>query len=174
VVEFMSYLNNVECNFCLRVNQLSRNNSVRHFFAVVSKLGDGGYWVLLTILTIWLQGAAAIAPIMQMWLTAAAGVLVYKSLKNSLVRERPYMNHLGIYCGTAPLDRYSFPSGHTLHAASFTTMLIVIEPLLAIVAVPFALLVAVSRVVLGLHYPSDVIVGAAIGISLGSTSFALF
>lgn len=174
MVEFMSNLNDVESNFCVRVNQLSRNNAVRQFFAVISKLGDGGYWVLLTILMIGLQGAAAISPIVQMWLTAGVGVLVYKSLKNSLVRERPYMNHLGIHCGAAPLDRYSFPSGHTLHAASFTTMLIMAEPLLAVVAVPFALLVAASRVVLGLHYPSDVIVGAAIGVSLGSTSFALF
>lgn len=174
MVEFMSYLNDTESTICLRVNQLSRNDSVRQFFTVISKLGDGGYWVLLTIFLIWLQGVSVTSAIVQMWLTAGVGVLIYKSLKTSLIRERPYINHLGIHCGTAPLDRYSFPSGHTLHAAGFTTMLSVIEPLLAVVTIPFALLVAASRVVLGLHYPSDVIVGAVIGISLASTSFAMF
>ena len=78
-----------------------------------------------------------------------------------------------IVCGMPPLDRYSFPSGHTLHAVSFTIMIAHFEPLLLPVAIPFAILVAASRVILGLHYPSDVIVGALIGASLASASIGL-
>jgi undecaprenyl-diphosphatase len=47
------------------------------------------------------------------------------------------------------------------------------EPLLLIVAAPFAVLVAISRIVLGLHYPSDVLVGAAIGIALAFAGLAI-
>ena len=90
------------------------------------------------------------------------------------MRERPYINHGDILCGTAPLDRYSFPSGHTLHAVSLTIMLAHFEPLLLPIALPFAVLVALSRVSLGLHYPSDVIVGAVIGASLAGASLAFF
>lgn len=99
-------------------------------------------------------------------LTGAGGLLIYKLLKRKLVRERPYVSNGLILCGAAPLDRYSFPSGHTLHAVSFTILFSHFEPLLLIVTAPFAVLVAISRIVLGLHYPSDVLAGAVIGIAL--------
>jgi len=82
------------------------------------------------------------------------------------VRERPYISLAGIVPGTKALDRYSFPSGHTLHAVSFTTLIVDSFPELSWLCVPFAILVAMSRVVLGLHYPSDVVAGALIGASL--------
>jgi undecaprenyl-diphosphatase len=71
------------------------------------------------------------------------------------------------------LDHFSFPSGHTLHAVLFTVMLGVSFPLLLPVMIPFMLLVAASRVVLGLHYPTDVMVGAAIGATLAGLSLCM-
>ena len=76
-------------------------------------------------------------------------------------------------CGAAPLDRYSFPSGHTLHAISLTVLYGAYEPMMLIVMAPFAALVAASRIVLGLHYPSDVLVGGTIGAALATSSIAL-
>ena len=52
--------------------------------------------------------------------TSAVGLAVYKFLKRTFVRERPFIRHAGISLAGAPLDRYSFPSGHTLHAVAFT------------------------------------------------------
>jgi undecaprenyl-diphosphatase len=103
----------------------------------------------------------------------AIGWVAYKILKRSLVRERPFVGLVGIECAMPPLDRYSFPSGHTLHAVAFTTLGIAFVPSLAVVLLPFALLVAASRVVLGLHYPSDVLVGAVLGAGLAAGSLAL-
>ena len=94
-------------------------------------------------------------------------------MKNRLVRERPYITHGEIVCGTAPLDRYSFPSGHTLHAASFTILYGSYEPTLLVVLLPFAVLIAASRIILGLHYPSDVLVGGAIGAAIATASISL-
>jgi undecaprenyl-diphosphatase len=105
--------------------------------------------------------------------TGAVGLGVYKVLKRTFVRERPFIRHAGISLAGAPLDRYSFPSGHTLHAVSFTWQASAAFPELAFVLVPLALAVAASRVVLGLHYPTDVLVGALIGIGFGTVGAAL-
>ncbi|UZD66942.1 phosphatase PAP2 family protein [Marinobacter sp. AN1] len=89
------------------------------------------------------------------------------------MRERPFISFPVIHCGTPPLDRYSFPSGHTLHAVCFTTVLALTLPALALVVLPFTLAVAASRVVLGLHYPSDVLAGALVGGVMGVVWVAL-
>ncbi len=87
------------------------------------------------------------------------------------MRERPFITHKAINRITAPLDRYSFPSGHTLHAVSFTITAWLIFPQLAVLLVPMALLIALSRVVLGLHYPTDVLAGAGLGGLLSALGF---
>ncbi len=92
----------------------------------------------------------------------------YKYLKQKTVRPRPYQVHQVIRLGERPLDHFSFPSGHTLHAVMTTTVLGYIQPVLLMLMLPFTILVAVSRMILGLHYPSDVAVGAMIGGSVAS------
>lgn len=153
----------LEVGACRAFNHVARAPGVRGLFVVASRLGDGIGWYALMILLALLQGAAGRLAALQMAVTGLAGVVLYKQLKSRLVRERPFITHAGIVCGTAPLDRYSFPSGHTLHAVLFTTLAVAWFPALAVALVPFTVLVALSRVILGLHYPTDVLAGAAIG-----------
>ena len=169
----VEYLDEFELNVCLRVNALSRRQILRRFFSIVSWLGDYPAWLFLGLGVAISQGEGAIDFALQAVATGLVGILIYKALKERLVRERPYVTHGEIVCGTAPLDRYSFPSGHTLHAVSLTILYGAYEPALLVVMVPFAMLVAASRIVLGLHYPSDVVAGALIGALLASASLAL-
>ena len=67
----------------------------------------------------------------------------------------------------------SFPSGHTMHAVAFAWQASAHFPELGWVLVPLAALIAASRVVLGLHYPSDVLAGAAIGAALAELGTSL-
>ena len=71
--------------------------------------------------------------------------------------------HQVIKLGERPLDVFSFPSGHTLQTVLFTMMLGSQTPMLLWILVPFTVLIAISRMVLGLHYPTDVLIGAGIG-----------
>lgn len=152
-----------ERRLCLLANAAARRRAVRQFFRVVSRLGDGVFWYsLMVVLPLW-QGAAGLVTSLRLAVVGAVGLGIYKLLKHRLVRERPYIGLIGIDCAMPPLDRYSFPSGHTLHAVGFTTVAVTAFPVLASVLVPFAVLVAASRVILGLHYPTDVLAGAVIG-----------
>ena len=162
-----------EQRLCRSLNRGLEHRAVRELFVVVSRLGDGIAWYLLVLLIPVRYGEAGLKPALVMAVTGLVGVGIYKLLKQHLVRERPYIACTGIHAGAAPLDRYSFPSGHTLHAASFTVLATAYFPILAWVLVPFAALVAASRVVLGLHYPTDVLAGGALGTALAGAALAL-
>ncbi|PQA46777.1 phosphatase PAP2 family protein [Amnimonas aquatica] len=169
----LARLDVLEHRLCVAFNQTSRREAVRLFFRIVSRLGDGVFWYLLMIVFM-MQGQTGRLAAAQMGATALVGVIIYKLLKGRLVRERPFISHRDICCGCPPLDRYSFPSGHTLQAVLFTTVALAWFPTLAVLLLPFTVLVALSRMVLGLHYPTDVICGAAIGFGLAHAALALW
>ncbi len=167
----IDYFDDLEFKACRRINSLSRWRAVKSFFSAISRLGDYPAWVGFGLVVALQQGTSVF--VLQAIVTASVGIFVYKMLKKRLVRERPYITHAAIECGTAPLDRYSFPSGHTLHAVSLTALYGSYEPTMLFIMVPFALLVAASRVILGLHYPSDVLVGGGLGAAIAMSSIAL-
>jgi undecaprenyl-diphosphatase len=170
---FMARVDAAEYGLCRRLNRGASLPLPRHIFRVASRLGDGPAWYVLLVALPLLYGAAALRAAGVMALTGALGVLIYALLKRLFVRERPFITHAGIDRAGAPLDRYSFPSGHTLHAVSFTWQAGVHFPELLWVLLPLAALIGASRVVLGLHYPSDVIAGAAIGAALAELGLSL-
>ena len=158
---------------CLYLNQFSHTQNIALFFKVISKLGDGIFWYLM-LFTVWvLQGIQYSLQMLYLVLGSCVGTAIYKILKRKTVRPRPYQVHQVIRLGERPLDHFSFPSGHTLHAVMVTTLLGYIQPVLLLLMLPFTMLVAVSRMVLGLHYPTDVAVGALIGGSVASVIIAI-
>ena len=158
---------------CVYLNHLSQSQRIALFFKTISRLGDGPFWYVM-MLSVWtMQGVAYGLNILYLVVMGSIGTLIYKFLKNKTTRPRPHQVHQVIVLGERPLDHFSFPSGHTLHAVMVTITLGYIQPLLLILMLPFTILVALSRMVLGLHYPSDVIVGAIIGASVASTIILL-
>jgi len=170
---FMARIDAAEYGLCRTLNRGASLALPRHVFRIASRLGDGVVWYVLIVLLPFMYGAAALRPAIAMALTGALGVVLYTLLKRVFVRERPFITHAAIDLRGAPLDRYSFPSGHTLHAVSFAWQLTAHFPELGWVVVPLAALIAASRVVLGLHYPSDVLAGAAIGAALAELGSSL-
>lgn len=174
IVEVLAWLDQAELSACRRMNAAIGRGGLLALFRVASRLGDGVLWyVLLAVLALGFGPEGRLAAL-QGAVAGLVGLILYRHLKNVLVRERPYMTHAGIICAGKPLDRFSFPSGHTLHAVSFSLIAISAFPLLAWVLVPAAMLIALSRVVLGLHYPSDVLAGALLGAGIATASMRLF
>ncbi len=162
-----------ETAWCLRANRRGEWSAVRGFFAAVSRLGDGVFWYVLMAALVIVDGLHGLAASIHMAATGVVALTLYKMLKRWTRRPRPFAADGRIQAWVAPLDEFSFPSGHTLHAVSFSLVAIGHYPLLASVLLPFTLCVAASRVVLGLHYPSDVLAATGIGTVLAGISLWL-
>lgn len=163
----------IEAALCVRVNRWCSRNSTRLFFSMVSRLGDGVIWYALMALLVLCDGMHGVAVSAQIAATGVVGLALYRLLKRWTRRPRPFAAHGRIQAWVAPLDEFSFPSGHTLHAVAFTLVALVYYPILGWVLVPLTTSIAISRVVLGLHYPSDVLAATVIGAALGGLSLWL-
>jgi len=162
-----------ESDWCLRANALCARGGARTFFGAISRLGDGGFWYALIGLMVAFDGQAGLLASLHLAATGATALLAYKALKRWTRRPRPFASDVRIRAWVAPLDEFSFPSGHTLHAVAFSVVALAHYPVLAWLLVPFTASVALSRVVLGLHYPSDVLAATAIGGLLAAASLAV-
>jgi len=155
---------------CRMASRWARRRGIHRFFGIISRLGDGGFWYGLMIVLAVLGGTRGIVAALQMLGTGLVAWLLYRTLKLHTRRPRPFRAHPDVTARAAVLDEYSFPSGHTLHAVSFTIVAVAWFPFLALPLIVFTVLVAMSRVVLGLHYPTDVLAGVLIGTALGAVS----
>jgi len=162
-----------ERRLCIAMNRWGARQALRRFFGIVSRLGDGVFWYALMAVLATFGGSRGAIAALHMALTGIVATSMYRGLKRWTKRPRPFRSHDDIVPYVAPLDEFSFPSGHTLHAVSFTLIALAWFPALAPLLLPFTLLVALSRVVLGLHYPSDVLAATVIGCGLGAVSLWL-
>lgn len=162
-----------EHEWCVSANRAGCLERSRRYFATVSRWGDGSAWYGLMATLFVFGGGRGVQAALHMAVLGAVSLILYKVLKRWTRRPRPFAADGRIQAWVAPLDEFSFPSGHTLHAVGFTIIACAYFPLLALILVPFSVSVALSRVVLGLHYPSDVLAATAIGMSLASLTLWL-
>lgn len=162
-----------EHRWCLHANQWGERGLVRGYFAAVSRLGDGVFWYWLMGLVVLVEGWSGLAAAAHLAATGATALFLYRHLKRWTRRARPCNTDARIRAWVAPLDEFSFPSGHTLQAVAFSLVAVAHYPLLAWILVPFTASTAASRIVLGVHYPSDVLAAIVIGTVLGGLSLWL-
>ena len=167
---YMNQFHHVDSHLCITFNRTSHNILIRNFFKAISRLGDGVFWYSLMALMLFVDQAHAFLPVCHMAAAGLLGTLIYKWLKVRTLRPRPFNVHQQISLRRIPLDQFSFPSGHTLHAVIFSMVAIHYYPMLSFGLIPFTILIGLSRPILGLHYPSDVLVGALIGIIISTIS----
>ena len=139
----------------------------------VSRAGNGWLWYAVVVLLPWAGGESGVSAATRMVGVAIVNIVIYKALKHWIGRPRPFRTCLHIHECVPSLDEFSFPSGHTLHSVACSVILTAYYPVLAWVVWPFTLLLTASRIVLGSHYPSDVVVGASLGALTAIVSFNL-
>lgn len=163
-----------ELRLTLALNRLGKHPPLLHLFRTVSRLGDGVFWYCLMAVLVLFGGRYGFKAAAHMGLTALFVAGLYRGMKHLIRRQRPFRRHAGIVARVRPLDEFSFPSGHTLHATCFTLIAYAYYPGLGWALLPFALLIAASRVILGVHYPTDVLAAVGIGTLIAVGSLLLF
>jgi undecaprenyl-diphosphatase len=148
---------------CEQLNALGKHKAIKDLFCGFSRLGDGVLWYsILFIMPFW-YGLYGLWVSLITLCSCYLCMSFYKSVKLHFVRERPFVTHKSITPYTLPLDRYSFPSGHTMNAMHCALVLSFLLPGWYAFMVFCVSGIALSRVILGMHYPSDVILGAVLG-----------
>jgi len=155
-----------------RLNQWEAPHWIRKWMLAASRGGDGWLWSAIGLILLLLGGPHRFDALAAGFVATVAGQFMFFTLKRIIGRERPCATEAHCWSILLPPDRFSFPSGHTITAFAITFSLGLYYPELLLAGLVFcALSVAASRLILGLHYFSDVLAGMLIGTAIGIAAF---
>jgi undecaprenyl-diphosphatase len=139
-----------------------------------SRLGDGWIWYSIGITLLLFGGDLRFVAFAAGVTAEAATLVLFRALKKASKRKRPCQLQAHCWANVLPPDQFSFPSGHSMSAFAIAIPLCIFYPDLQAALLVLSLSIAVSRVVLGMHFVSDVVVGSLLGAGLGYGSYLLF
>ena len=157
-----------------RVNRWRAPKWVRLWMICATRGGDGWLWYLMGFAILLFGGAERFAAAAAAALASGIGIVLFLWLKRLAGRKRPCHFEPHCWARLLPPDQFSFPSGHSITAFSVATSLSLFYPALMFGLLFCAASIAVSRILLGMHFLSDVVVGSLLGASLGYWAFAAF
>lgn len=153
-----------------RVHRWRPPRWIRMWMLCATRGGDGWLWYALGATLLLCGGPKRFLAVASAALAVAAGIVLFLFLKKRIGRKRPCAIEPHCWSTLLPPDQFSFPSGHTITAFAVSLSLIRFYPALAAGLLFCAGSIAVSRILLGMHYLSDVLAGAMLGASLGFLS----
>lgn len=162
-----------ECRVLLQVNRHFDKKLLNLFFRTVTNFGGADITIAAAFFLILLSSGEAKLTAIASGLALAASHIPVHMIKQFFPRKRPYLMVEKTKFPANPLQDHSFPSGHTTAIFSVVTPYVLIDPQLAFVLIPLGLCVGISRIYLGLHYPSDVLAGGILGTITGIVCFCL-
>jgi undecaprenyl-diphosphatase len=164
LVRIFHWIRQQENQLLYLINGKSHHDALIGFMRTITHIGGASATILFAII------AALYAP--DPWNkagTACLTALVASHIPVALIkkyfrRPRPYAVLSDTKLHSRPLKDYSFPSGHSTAIFAITVPFFLLSPSLILVLLPIAMIVSISRIYLGLHYPSDCLAGSLIGL----------
>ena len=168
------YIDRRDRRLMRRMNRWRAPRWFRIWMIAATRMGDGWIWYGLGLMLLAYGGPQRFSAIGAAGSAAVLGIFVFKALKGLSQRPRPCQIEPHCWSKVLPPDKFSFPSGHTMTAFSIALVVSYFYPSLEGVLFFLALSIAVSRIVLGMHFLSDVLAGVVMGVALGCASITAF
>lgn len=149
------------------ISEKWRGGSLDTVWKLFSLLGNyGAVWIALAVLLLFFRKTrrAGLAMLLALGVGYAVGNVWLKEL---VMRPRPFVTHTDLTPLLDPGDRWSFPSGHALSSFAAATALFFFHKKTGLLAYLLAVCIAFSRLYASVHYPTDVLAGAVLGILCG-------
>src|SRR5260370_11732344 len=169
----LSSLSAVEHSLMRKVNHWRPPAWVRWWMLASTKCGDGWFWAFCGVAVLASHDPGKYAAFLAAALAAATGFVLFMVLKKIVARRRPCALEPSCWATLLPRDQFSFPSGHSITAFAVAVPLSYYFPATAPVLLALAVSVAFSRIILGVHFLTDVIAGSIIGSLLGYLAVTL-
>lgn len=157
-----------------KVNKWPAPKWVRLWALAATRAGDGWLWYLAGLVVLLAGGDPRFTAVAAAGSAALVGVGLFVAVKKMSGRKRPCEIEPHCWAHLLPPDQFSFPSGHTITAFAVAVSLGAFYPIAMAFLLFCAFSIAISRILLGMHFLSDVAVGAIIGTGLALTSHSLF
>jgi len=158
-------------NLMRRVNRWRAPRWVRWWMLLATRAGDGWLWGAIGIALLMSTDPLRFRAIESAGCAVTAGIMMFHKVKRVFCRTRPRDIEPHCWAHLATRDRFSFPSGHSTTAFAVALSLGSFYPEIMPVLLVLAANVAVSRVVVGMHFLSDVLVGSGAGALLGYVAY---
>jgi undecaprenyl-diphosphatase len=149
------------------VNRWTPPRWMRLWMVAATRGGDGWLWYGIGAAVALDGGPERFRALLAAVVAVSVGIALFLSLKRACGRKRPCTLEPHSWATLLPPDQFSFPSGHTITAFAMALSLSMFYPVMLIGLLFCAFSVALSRILLGMHFLSDVLAGAAIGSALG-------
>lgn len=161
----MEFLLNLDGNILLFIQEHIRQAWMEPFWKFITSLGDSGWFWIVASVVLLIPKRTRLVGVAGLLALALGALITNVALKNLVARIRPYEVVDGLQLLIERQHDFSFPSGHT--CASFAAAAVYCKFLprvWGIGSIVLAVLISFSRLYIGVHYPSDVLVGMLIGI----------
>jgi undecaprenyl-diphosphatase len=162
----LEFINARDQGLMRRVHRWPAPRWIRVWMICATRGGDGWLWYAMGAVLLLLGGSPRFAAVGAAALAAGLGIGAFLILKKRINRRRPCAIEPHCWANLLPPDRFSFPSGHTITAFAIAVSLSAFYPALSIGLLFCAASIALSRILLGMHFLSDVVAGALIGSGL--------
>jgi undecaprenyl-diphosphatase len=157
-----------------KLNRWRAPRWIRYWMLAATRMGDGWFWYGLGGLLLLFGGPQRFAAVGAAGSAGILGIFVFKTIKALSQRPRPCQLEPHCWSNVLPPDKFSFPSGHTMSAFSIALVVSYYYPSLEAPLFFLAISIGLSRIVLGMHFLSDVLAGMVLGVALGCASITTF